>query len=144
MGRTSRCKKCQKFISSIETVFKYGDHGWKFSCCGNQYYKCNRSTCSNPNCHVLYLYQDSYLLDKHIKKYHTIQEEVMTDNETNISDSSDDNMNTNTIHTSYEESSSMDKYFKENCSNDCTFPPIHQRNAIKKVITMACTKKEQL
>ena len=65
----------------------------------------------------------------------------MTDIETNISDSSDDNMNTNTIHTSYEESSSMDKYFKENCSNDCTFPPIHQRNAIKKVITMACTKK---
>jgi len=45
--------------------------------------------------------------------------------------------------TSYQESSSLQKYFNKNyCIEEKSFPYGHQRDAIKKIITMACSKKE--
>ena len=135
MVRTVRCKKCKRYLSSIKEIIGYSDHGWKFSCCGIQYYKCNHATCSHPQkCYIFY--QDSQHLDFHIEKYHINSEAI------DITDAVGDNEVENYIvSTSYEESSSIDNYFKGNCSIDNSFPPTFQRGAIKKLITMACTQK---
>ena len=55
----------------------------------------------------------------------------------------DDYMKTNEVSTSYQKSSSIWRYFTENhCTKSNSFPYECQRNAIKKIITMACSKKE--
>ena len=52
-------------------------------------------------------------------------------------------MNSKVLTTSYQESSSLQKYFNENHSiREKSFPYGHQRDAIKKIITIACSKKE--
>ena len=80
MVRLARCNKCNKLLSSINEVSKYGDHGWKFSCCGTTYYKCNCETCSNSGINKhRFFYQNPQLLEKHITKCHlNQQEEVIT------------------------------------------------------------------
>jgi len=45
------------------------------------------------------------------------------------------------VETSYKGLSSIEMYFKKNCSDDYTFPPSYQHAAIRKLITMECTKK---
>ena len=81
-------------------------------------------------------YQDSEHLDNHIKKFHVDQEEEIPIN-------LNDYMDSMIVTTSYQESSSLQKYFNENyCIKEKSFPYSHQRDAIKKIITMACSKKE--
>ena len=71
MVRLTRCKKCGTLLSNIEVVSKYGDNGWKFTCCMTDYYKCNRDTCSHiKKIKKCFFYQHSQHLDNHINKFH--------------------------------------------------------------------------
>ena len=153
MVRLTRCKKCNKLLSSINEVSKYGDHGWKFSCCGTTYYKCNHETYSHICKHYHhFFYQNPQLLEKHITKCHLNQQEevitvhldddIQTTSRKEISINLDNYIKTNIVSTSYEESSSLQRYFTENhCMESNAFPYEYQRIAIKKIITMACSKK---
>ena len=136
MVRLTRCKKCDKLLSTIQDVSKYGDHGWKFSCCKTEYYQCNRESCNHGNKErLMFFYQRLSHLETHIEHFHCHKEQS---NPNNL----DDYMPTSTVSTSYQESSSLQKYFNENhCMEEKSFPYEHQRDAIKKIITMACSKK---
>ena len=55
----------------------------------------------------------------------------------------DNYIQTKIASTSYEEASSLQNYFIENhCTENSSFPYEYQRNAIKRIITTACSKKE--
>ena len=138
MGRLTRCKKCEKFLSSVDDMSKYGDHGWKFSCCKTDYYKCNRETCSHAaQGKVTFYYCNPRHLNQHIQKFHMKEKE-----EEDIPMNLDDYFKTKIVSTSYQESSSLQNYFTENhCLESNSFPYQHQRDAIKKMITIACSKK---
>ena len=79
-------------------------------------------------------------MDKHIEEFHIKEEEE--EDMTNISISLDDYISNRIASTSYVESSSLETYFKENhCIESNSFPYEYQRNAIKNIITIACTQK---
>ena len=138
MGRLTRCKKCKRFFSSIHDMSKYGDHGWKFSCCKTDYYKCNRETCSHAaQGKKTFYYCNLRHLNQHIQKFHVKEKE-----DEDIPINLEDYFKTKIVPTSYQESSSLHNYFTENhCMESNSFPYQHQRDAIKKMITTACSKK---
>ena len=149
MPRKYRCRKCHTLLSSINNKSSsYGDHGWKFLCCGIEYYTCNQDTCrSNYSSNYTCYYKDPKHLDNHIQKYHMNEKEVSSPDLTDDDDRSicpvmlEDLINTSSLKASYIESSSLCTYYTENCSQDQVFSFQHQRDAIKKIITMACAKK---
>ena len=114
----------------------YGDHGWKFFCCNIPYYRCNRDTCHHPHDTRLFFYQSNDYLKKHIEKYHANPKE-----EEEHPILLDEYMHGNILATSYEESSSIGRYFMENCSiQDNSFTYRQQCDAIKNIIAMACNQ----
>ena len=131
MVRLAKCKLCDKFLSTVQDISPYGSHGWKFHCCGIEYYKCKRETCTHKQCHKLY-YQDTHHLNEHIKKYHITHKEKEQIPSLLLSSKSSH---------SYESTSALGRYFNEHASHSNTFPPSLQRSAIKNIITTACTKK---
>ena len=137
MGRLTRCKICNKLLNTINEISQFGDHGWKFQCCGTQYFQCNRATCKHSKkLKKSFFYQDSEQLNNHVEIFHKDQEEEIPIN-------LNDYIESKVLTTSYQESSSLQKYFNENyCIEEKSFPYGHQRDAIKKIITMACSKKE--
>ena len=147
MGKSTRCKKCGRLLHTIDDVIPYGDHGWKFYCCGEPYYKCNSNTCSytsrqKDNKVVLFFYQKSKHLTNHIERYHINEK----NNDITVEDDEipiilHDTMHTNISSTSYQQSSSLGKYYTENCSiEDNSFTYAQQRDAIKRIITTACNQ----
>ena len=122
MGKSTRCKKCGRLLHTIDDVTPYGVHGWKFYCCGEPYYKYNSNTCNytsrqNDNKAVLFFYQKSKHLTNHIEKYHIHEENddiPVEDDELPII--LNNTMHTNISSTSYQQLSSLRKYFTENCS----------------------------
>ena len=108
MVRLTRCKKCGRLLSSIDNLVNYGDHGWKFTCCKTDYYKCNRDTCCHAKKHHRYFfYQNPEHLDNHIKEFHG-EEDI-----TNLPISLDKYMMDKVASTSYQESLSIGTYFRE-------------------------------
>ena len=139
MVKNNRCKKCGELLHTIKDMTPYGDHGWKFICCNLQYYTCNRDTCNHPlNGKTLYFYQNKDYLKKHIEKYHVKQDEE-EDNPILL----DKYMHRSIFKGSYQESSSLGKYFIENCSIQGTsFTYKQQQDAIKRIITTACNQSK--
>ena len=139
MGKNSRsrCKKCTRFLHTIHDLTPYGDHGWKFSCCNIQYYKCNRDTCNHADKdRSIFFYSNTEYLNNHIEKYHMNQNE-----EEDAPVILDKYVDTCISITSYEKSSSIGNYFTDNHSiRDSSFSYAKQRDAIKNIITMACNQ----
>ena len=135
MVRLSKCKKCNRQLSSFRTTSMFGIHGRKFQCCGIQYYKCNHFTCSHKQKKKLF-YEFPSNLNEHIGKYHLNRP---TDKNTSVSFLEIGKKNN--LSTSYDKNSSLGKYYLNYCSADYDFPPQQQSNAIKNIITTACANK---
>ena len=135
MVRLSKCKICRTSLNSTRKFTPYGAHGIKFQCCGIHYYKCNRLTCSHKQNHRLY-YTNTKYLEHHIKNYHANHIPPPPHTVNNFC-----KPKKGVTIPSYEQDSSLGKFFINNCSEDYTFSPHQQSCAIKNIITMACTKK---
>ena len=136
MGKNSRCKKCGILLHKVKDMTPYGDHGWMFFCCNIPYYRCNCDTCHHPHDTRLFFYQSNDYLKKHIEKYH---ENPKEEEEHPIL--LDEYMHGNISATSYEESSSIGRYFMENCSIQDNFSIyLQQCDSIKNIIAMACNQ----
>ena len=138
MGKNSRCKKCGRLLHTIKDMTQHGDHGWKLFCCNIQYYTCNHNTCNHTDDKMLFFYQNYDYLSKHIEKYHVNPKEE-EDNPILL----DEYLHGNISATSYQESSSLGKYFIENCLiEDNSFTFGQQQDAIKRIITTACNQSK--